>query len=77
MSSARPDGSTGNGVPMLVLMRRVGETLMIGLDVSITILAVKGSQIRVGINAPRAMPVHRREVFDRIRSGRQHENAQR
>jgi carbon storage regulator len=60
---------------MLVLVRRVGETLMIGDDVSVTILGVKGNQIRVGIDAPREKSVHRREVYDRIRSGQQRENA--
>jgi carbon storage regulator len=53
---------------VLVLTRRVRETLMIGDDVAVTILAVKGSRVRVGIDAPKAKPVHRREIYERIRS---------
>lgn len=52
---------------MLILTRRVGETVMIGNDVAITVLAVKGNQVRVGVSAPKDMPVHREEVFDRIK----------
>ncbi len=51
---------------MLILTRRVGETLMIGDDVSITVLGVKGNQIRIGIDAPKEIAVHRKEIFDRI-----------
>lgn len=52
---------------MLILTRRVGETLMIGDEVTITVLAVKGSQVRIGINAPKEISVHRKEVYDRIK----------
>ena len=55
---------------MLVLTRRVRETLMIGDDVAVTILGVKGTRVRVGINAPRAKPVHRLEIYEQIRSQR-------
>jgi carbon storage regulator len=55
---------------MLILTRRVRETLMIGDDVAVTILAVKGTRVRVGIEAPRAKPVHRWEIYERIRSQR-------
>ncbi len=51
---------------MLILTRRVGETLMIGDDVSVTVLGVKGNQVRLGINAPRDVAVHREEIYDRI-----------
>jgi carbon storage regulator len=51
---------------MLILTRRVGETLMIGDDVTVTVLGVKGNQIRVGINAPKGVAVHREEVYSRI-----------
>ena len=51
---------------MLILTRRVGETLKIGADVDVTILGVKGNQVRVGINAPKNVAVHREEVFERI-----------
>ncbi len=52
---------------MLILTRRVGETLMIGDDISVTVLGVKGGQVRVGVNAPRDVIVHREEIYDRIR----------
>lgn len=51
---------------MLILTRRVGETLMIGDDVAITVLGVKGNQVRIGVKAPRDVAVHREEVFDKI-----------
>lgn len=52
---------------MLILTRRVGETLMIGDDVSVTVLGVKGNQVRIGIDAPKDVAVHREEIYDRIR----------
>jgi carbon storage regulator len=52
---------------MLILTRRVGETLMIGNEVTVTVLGVKGNQIRVGINAPKSVAVHREEIFERIK----------
>jgi carbon storage regulator len=55
---------------MLILTRRVRETLMIGDDVAVTILGVSGTRVRVGIDAPKAMPVHRWEIYQRIRSQR-------
>jgi carbon storage regulator len=51
---------------MLILTRRVTESLMIGNDVIVTILGIKGNQVRVGVQAPREMPVHREEIFNRI-----------
>ena len=52
---------------MLILTRRVGETVMIGDDVTVTVLGVKGNQVRVGVNAPRDVAVHREEIFERIK----------
>ena len=51
---------------MLILTRRVGESLRIGDDVSVTVLGIKGSQVRLGVNAPKSVSVHREEVYDRI-----------
>ena len=52
---------------MLILTRRVGETLMIGDDIEVTVLNVTGNQVRIGIEAPKDAPVHREEVYQRIR----------
>ena len=52
---------------MLILTRRVGETVMIGNDVTVTVLGVKGNQVRVGINAPKNVAVHREEIYERIK----------
>ena len=52
---------------MLILTRRVGETLMVGDDVTVTVLGVKGNQVRIGVNAPRNVAVHREEIYDRIK----------
>ncbi|KZY33423.1 MULTISPECIES: carbon storage regulator CsrA [unclassified Oleiphilus] len=51
---------------MLILTRRVGETLMVGDDVTVTVLGVKGNQVRIGVNAPRDVSVHREEIYQRI-----------
>ena len=51
---------------MLILTRRVGESLVIGDDVHITVLGVKGNQVRVGVNAPKTVTVHREEIYERI-----------
>ena len=51
---------------MLILTRRVGETLKVGNDVDVTVLGVKGNQIRIGIKAPKTVAVHREEIFERI-----------
>jgi carbon storage regulator len=51
---------------MLILTRRVGEALMIGSDVTVTVLGVKGNQVRIGVNAPKHVAVHREEIYDRV-----------
>ena len=55
---------------MLILTRRVGETVVIGDDVTVTVLGVKGNQVRLGVNAPREVAVHREEIFERIKRER-------
>ncbi len=56
---------------MLILTRRVGETLMIGDDVTVTVLGVKGNQVRIGVNAPKDVSVHREEIYERIKKEQQ------
>jgi carbon storage regulator len=56
---------------MLILTRRVGETVMIGNDVTVTVLGVKGNQVRIGINAPKNVAVHREEIYERIKREQQ------
>ncbi len=53
---------------MLILTRRAGESVMVGSDITITVLGVKGTQVRIGINAPKDIAVHREEIYERIQS---------
>jgi carbon storage regulator len=53
---------------MLILTRRIGETLMVGDEVTVTVLGVKGNQVRLGVNAPKDVAVHREEIYQRIQS---------
>lgn len=56
---------------MLILTRRLGETIVVGDNTQVTILGVKGNQVRVGINAPKEIPVHREEIYERIKNEKQ------
>ncbi len=61
---------------MLILTRRAGETVMIGSDITITVLGVKGNQVRIGINAPKDVAVHREEIYERIQSEKHGRNGE-
>ena len=52
---------------MLILTRRIGETIMVGDEVTVTVLGVKGNQVRLGVSAPKTIPVHREEIYIRIK----------
>ena len=58
----KPEGK----IQMLILTRRIGETVVIGNDVDVTVLSVKGNQVRLGVKAPKEVTVHREEIYDRI-----------
>ena len=58
---------------MLILTRRVGETVMIGNEVTVTVLGVKGNQVRIGVNAPKDVAVHREEIYERIKREEDHD----
>ena len=60
---------------MLILTRRVGETLMIGDEVTVTVLGVKGNQVRIGVNAPKDVSVHREEIYERIKKEQSESNS--
>jgi carbon storage regulator len=62
---------------MLILTRRIGETLMIGNDIIVTVLGVKGNQVRLGVGAPKDVAVHREEIYRRIQKEQEDEAAAR
>ena len=61
---------------MLILTRKTGESLMIGEEVTVTVLGIKGNQVRIGISAPSNVPVHREEIFNRIQDDIEHTNTE-
>jgi carbon storage regulator len=62
-------------IGMLILTRRVGETLVIGDDVTVTVLGVRGNQVRLGVNAPKDIAVHREEIYQRIQNEKDSSNS--
>lgn len=57
---------------MLILTRRIGESLMIGDDVNVTVLGIRGNQVRIGVNAPKTVAVHREEIYEKIQHEKDH-----
>lgn len=60
---------------MLILTRKVGEVLLVGDDVEITVLSIRGNQVKLGVNAPKEISVHRQEIYDKIKASAEEENS--
>ncbi|HDL5699890.1 TPA: carbon storage regulator CsrA [Mannheimia haemolytica] len=61
---------------MLILTRKIGEVLLVGDDVEITVLSIRGNQVKLGVNAPKEISVHRREIYERIKASVEEENVE-
>lgn len=59
---------------MLILTRKIGEVLLVGDDVEITVLSIRGNQVKLGVNAPKEISVHRQEIYDKIKASEEEEN---
>lgn len=59
---------------MLILTRKIGEVLLVGDDVEITVLSIRGNQVKLGVNAPKEILVHRQEIYDKIKASEEEEN---
>lgn len=59
---------------MLILTRKIGEVLLVGDDVEITVLSIRGKQVKLGVNAPKEISVHRQEIYDKIKASEEEEN---
>lgn len=56
---------------MLILTRKIGEVLLVGDDVEITVLSIRGNQVKLGVNAPKEISVHRQEIYERIKASKE------